>query len=866
MTEEKNVLNQYPRGNNVLKEPKPKTSFELFMEQLNEPLILILVAAAAISMLLREFADTAIILTVIIVDAVVGMIQERKAQKALCTLKELTIPYAWIERDGEPVKIAAKDLIVGDKVLLSAGCQVPADLRLVEVNNLKIEEAALTGESIPVEKNTGKANRAFMSTNVTYGRGKGIVIAIGMDTEIGRIANIMNNTQAESTPLQKKLAKLGKILSVVAIAICVLLFFIAIRQHRDVMEMLVMAISIAVAAVPEGLPAVVTIVLAISVSRLVKVNTIVKHLPSVETLGCVSVVCSDKTGTLTQNKMTVTKCYSNGRMVPPEQLKMHKDQHLLECMTLCNDAVLLPNKRVGDPTELALLDLARCHGLHRSELEQNMPRKEERSFDANRKMMTTLHQKAGKYISYTKGATQKILQNCTHVMLDGDVKVLTDVRLQEIEQEMRVLSSQSLRLLAFGMRHDIGSLCENNLIFIGFVGMMDPVRPEAKEAVQTFRDAGVTPIMITGDRSDTAFSIAKELNIAYDPKECISGTELGRLSEKEFTLRLSYLRVFAQVSPEHKVRIVNALKNSGEIVAMTGDGVNDAPSLKAADVGIAMGQNGTDVARNAADIVLIDDNFATIGKAIAQGRSIYENIKKAILFLISSNLGEIIVMMLAIIAGLKAPLKPSHILWVNLITDSLPALALGIDANSNKNLMKRKPRGGNESLFSGGGTGLTIFYGILIAGITLIAFLQLPLRVILDNGLPVTVFNFQGVLEDPVLLRRAQTYAFIVLGLSELFHAVGMKNVERSFFRTNPWSNKLMIIAVFCGFLLQIAVTRVPYLVDIFGTARLSIEEWIMLTVLSAMPLFAHELFVLSTIITEKRLFRRRPVKVQNTL
>jgi len=853
MAEKRNISNQNQRGNNVLEEAKQKTLLESFMEQLNDPLIFILFVAAAISMLLREFTDAAIIVTVIAVNAIVGVVQEGKAQKALESLKQLTSPHALVERNGEPAEILAKDLIVGDTVLLDAGRQVPADLQLVAASNLKIEEAALTGESVPVEKDTKKNFKAYMSTNVTYGRGKGVVTAIGMDTEIGRIAALLNDTETEMTPLQKRLADLGKILSAVSILLCAVLFGIAIWQKRNVMEMLVTAISLAVAAVPEGLAAVVTIVLAFSVSRMVKVNTIVKRLPSVETLGCVSVVCSDKTGTLTQNKMTVKTCYSNGRIVAADQLDPDLDRLLLEGFTLCNDGVLTESGRIGDPTELALLDLGGRYGLRRPILEQTMPRKAELSFDSERKMMTTLHQRSGKYISYTKGATQMLIKRCTHIMINRKIQVLNDAGRKEIEQAMKQLSSRALRLLALGMKQDISSPTESNLIFIGFVGMMDPVRPEAAEAVQVFKDAGVKTIMITGDRIDTAFAIAQELNIASDVKECMSGSEIESLSDREFTKRLEQLRVFAQVSPEHKVRIVNTLKQSGEIVAMTGDGVNDAPSLKAADVGIAMGMSGTDVAKNAADIVLTDDNFATIGKAIAQGRSIYENIRKSILFLLSSNFGEIIIMLAAISIGLKSPLKPSHILWVNLITDSLPALALGIDINDTKGFMKRKPRSKNESLFANGGAGLTLFYGVLIAFITFIAFLQMPVHVLADNGLPLTLANIQGVLEDPQLLSQAQTYAFTVLGLSELFHAVSMRSVETSFFRINHLSNKLMLCAFFVGFALQALVTEVPYFIQSFGTCQLSVQEWVMLTILSAMPLFAHEVLVLNTNITSKK-------------
>lgn len=832
------------RGNNILEEAKQKTPLQSFLEQLNDPLIFILFIAAAISMLLREFADTVIILAVIMLNAVIGVIQEGKARRALEALKKLSSPHALIKRDGMPVEIPAKDLIVGDTVYLDAGRQVPADIKLTVVSNLKIEEAALTGESLSVEKDIKDKNQAFMSTNVTYGRGEGVVIAIGMDTEIGKIARMINESQVEITPLQKRLADLGKILGIISIVLCAALFVIALLQQRNVMEMLLTAISLAVAAVPEGLPAVVTMVLAFSVSRMVKVNTIVKRLPSVETLGCVSVVCSDKTGTLTQNKMTVTACYTNGRICAVEDLDPARDRQLLEGFTLCNDGVIAEDNRVGDPTELALLDMGIKFQMHRPALERTIPRKDEIAFDSGRKMMTTLHKKGDTYVSYTKGSTEELLKRSAQILIDGKIEPFTKDRLADVDKSMRALSAKALRLLALGMKTGTAKPSEKELVFVGFVGMMDPVRPEAYEAVQTFKQAGIKTVMITGDRIDTAFAIAKDLKIANHESECMKGEEIESLTDEEFARAVRRMRVFAHVSPEHKVKIVNGLKDAGEIVAMTGDGVNDAPSLQAADVGIAMGMGGTDVAKNAADMVLTDDNFATIGKAVALGRSIYENIKKSILFLLSSNFGEIIIMLAAIAIGLSSPLRPSHILWVNLITDSLPALALGIDRNDTKNFMNQLPRPKKESLFAGGGASLTLFYGILIAFVTMTAFLQLPIGILRANHLEITTANLQMVLENPAILCQAQTYAFTVLGLSELFHAIGMRNVEKSFFKINHLSNKLMILAFFVGFGLQMLVTEVPYFIQSFGTCQLHIEEWIQLTILSAAPLLAHELLL----------------------
>ncbi|MCI8465273.1 MAG: cation-translocating P-type ATPase [Lachnospiraceae bacterium] len=832
---------------NVLAEEKKESVLARFLEQLNSPLIYILMVAAAVSALLKEYGDMAIILAVITLNSFVGVIQEGKAARALEALKKMSSPKALLKEGERISEVPAASLIPGDIVCLEAGRQVPADLLLKTAVNLKIEEAALTGESVPVSKDTGMHNRAYMSTNVTYGRGEGIVTAIGMETEIGKIAGMLQNTKTEKTPLQKRLADLGKVLSILSVILCVLLFLIAVCQRRNIPEMLITAISLAVAAVPEGLPAIVTMVLALSVSRMVKVHTIVKRLPSVETLGCVSVVCSDKTGTLTQNKMTVAACYTGGRICRPEDLKCDLDRHFLRGFVLCNDAeVLRPGGkepgRLGDPTELALLDMAAVHGLYRRELERSMPRRGEIPFDSERKLMTTLHADRGSRISYTKGSPDEVLSRCRFIWKEGRAVLLGRQEREEIGQVLKEFTGASLRVLAIAMYQDADAAVERDLVFVGMTGMSDPVRPEAAEAVAQFQRAGVKTVMITGDRIDTAFAIAKELCIANRTEECISGEELQGLSEEAFRKRLPWLRVFAHVAPEHKVRIVSAYKAAGEIVAMTGDGVNDAPSLKAADVGVAMGMAGTDVAKNAADLVLTDDNFATITKAIALGRGIYENIKKSVLFLLSSNFGEIITMLAAISLGLPSPLKPSHILWINLITDSLPALALGVDVNGNKNYMKRPPRPKNESLFAHGGLSCTILYGFLIAFISTVAFLQLPIGSLMRAGQPVTLGNLGRLMADNVFLGRCQTYAFTVLGISQLFHAIGMRDVETSLFRMNHFRNKLMILAVAVGILLQLLVTEIPYFIGVFGTCSLAFSEWLLLLVLSAMPLLAHEI------------------------
>lgn len=881
-------------GANVLKEGRRKTAAESFLEQLNDPLICVLLVAALISFLLKEISDAVIIVVVVLVNAAVGVIQEGKARRALDALKKLTSPKAVVKRSGKIREIPAAELVNGDLVLLEAGSQIPADLRLTQTWNLKIEESALTGESLPVSKDAAfqaaghlpagdRRNCAFMSTLVTGGRGEAIVAATGMETEIGRIASIISETPKEYTPLQKKLAELGKMLSIVSVLLCAALFGIAVLQQRNILEMLLTAISLAVAAVPEGLPAIVTIVLALSVSRMVKVHTIIRKLPSVETLGAVNVVCSDKTGTLTQNKMTVVRYYVNmeeqtkydrrlresytweGSGLPVRSSDMRRggkaahenaapfaSLEFFEGMVLCNDAVISGSEELGDPTELALLrfvqNLYEGGGLEGEKI--NFPRLREKAFDSERKMMTTLHRRestlGGKseYISYTKGAPEVVLSRCTQIKVNGKVESLTDGKRRQIQRTAALFSEQALRVLAVAMKEGEREISESGLTFLGMVGMLDPIRPEAKTAVGKFKQAGVRTVMITGDHIDTAFAIGREIGIVKRIGECMTGEELNRLSDLQLKEQLPKTSVFARVSPEHKVQIVRALKENGNIVAMTGDGVNDAPSLGIADIGIAMGLTGTDVAKNAADMILVDDNFATIEKAIEEGRSIYENIKKTVLFLLSSNFGEIITMFVAVLLGMSAPLKAGHILWINLITDSLPALALGVDKNDKEALMKRPPRKAKEGIFSNGGMACTVFYGCLIGAISLTAFLKLPWEILKAGGVEFTLENISLVFEGKEVLARAQTYAFTVLGMSQLFHAWGMKDVHTSVFSRKRDFNPLMAAAFALGFVLQAAVTEVPFLTAMFGTAALSWREWAALLVLAAFPVLAHEILV----------------------
>lgn len=847
-------------GRNALPESRKKSLIASFLEQLHDPLIYILLAASAISLLLDEISDTAIILAVVFINAVVGLIQEGKAQKALDSLKKLTSPHAIVIRDAKQKEIPASDLVPGDLVCLDAGCQVPADLRLTLSENLKAEESTLTGESVPVEKKAGfiassshdiplgdRLNMAYMSTIITYGRGQGIVTATGMDTQIGRIASLIQTNHDDTTPLQKKLGDLGKILSFLSILLCVLLFAIAVWQKRNIFEMLLTAISLAVAAVPEGLPAVVTICLALSVTRMVRVNTIIRRLPAVETLGSVNIVCSDKTGTLTQNRMTVSQCYVNQEVLGADSLHPSTHKEFLYAMTLCNDAVLNKSQSIGDPTELALLALSSKYGCDRPVLEKTLPRREELPFDSDRKMMSTFHRCGTQTVTYTKGAPDEVLSRCTTILLQGRTVPLTASLRRQIRRAQSEMSSQALRTLAFAMKTGKRSPSEQDLTFLGMVGMLDPARPEAADAVRRFRDAGVSTVMITGDHVDTAYAIASQLSIVSDRKACLSGSEMRSLSHDDFLKRLDYVRVFARISPEQKVQIVTGFREKGNVVAMTGDGVNDAPSLKAADIGISMGMNGTDVAKQASDMILTDDNFATIEKAIEEGRGVYENIKKTVIFLLSSNLGEILTMFIAVVLGLASPLKSSHILWINLITDSLPALALGIDRNDGKALMKCPPRPASENLFAHGALVCTIFYGILIAAISLAAFFTLPYLLLTREHLALTFSNLIAALQTGNVLQRSQTYAFTVLGMCQLFHAIGMRSVRTSFFRMKHLDNKLMIVACITGILLQFLVTEIPFFINAFGTVHLTFGEWSFLTVLSAFPLFAHEMLILCT-------------------
>lgn len=834
-------------GKNELNDKKPPSMAVRFFSQFMDPLIYVLLAAGVISVLLGEEQDAAIIAVVVFLNAAVGTAQEGKAQKALDSLKRMTKLHALVKRDGRILKLDSAELVPGDRVVINAGQQIPADLRLIQSENLKTQESALTGESVPVEKHAefladsgtplgDRKNMAYMTTFVTAGRGEGVVTATGMDTEIGMIAKLIHETPKEVTPLQKRLGELGTCLSILAVGLCGVLFLVAVLQKRDAAEMFLTAVSLAVAAVPEGLPAVVTIVLALSVSRMAKVNTIVRRLPSVETLGAVNVVCSDKTGTLTKNQMTV------------REMKGEREW-LFRAFLLCNDAKWGKGGVIGDPTEAAFLMFAdrscgRGKKKESERLRETWKRIGELPFDSGRKRMTTVNRNADQIISFTKGAPDLLLARCTEFLDETGIHDLTEKKRRWYEKQASMDSASGGRVLGAAMKYG-NDVSENSMIFLGTAVLEDPVRPEAAEAVREFSCAGITTVMITGDHKDTALAVAKKLQIADSLSQCMTGETLNRMDDAELSEKIQGIRVFARVSSDHKVRIVQAFKRTGGIVAMTGDGVNDAPSLKAADVGIAMGKNGTDVAKQAADIVLTDDNFATIREAVREGREIYANIKKTVIFLLSSNFGEIMTMFFAILFSLPSPLRASHILWINLITDSLPALALGTDICDGKELMKEKPRKQGESLFAHGGGLCTLFYGFLIALISLTAFLAVPVGLLVGADRYVTMDAIAEVLENPMVLAHCQTYAFTVLGLSQLFHAVGMRDVEKSVFRMNHVDNRLMILAAVLGFGLQAAVTEQPFLVEAFQTVRLTGAEWRRLLFLAAMPMFAHEIFIL---------------------
>lgn len=846
-------------GRNELKAAKPPTIWQRIFEQLREPMTIILLVAMIVSMILREYSDVVIIACVILINLTVGLVQQGKAERALSALQKMSSPTALVRRDGVVEEIPSVELVVGDWVELEAGRIIPADLRLVETADLSVEESALTGESVPVQKDAkadikedatlgDRINMGFMSTIVTYGRGAGVVAGTGKGTEIGKISTMIESKEEELTPLQKRLADLGKILGLGTVIICLLLFGIAYLQDRDMVEMLMTAISLAVAAVPEGLPAVVTIVLALGVQRMVKENSIVRRLPAVETLGAVSVVCTDKTGTLTQNVMSIRSVYQNQRLIPMGEAGVEANGDLIRGMVLCCDASVEEDHRIGDPTELALVDMGLLVGVRKPDLEKEYPRVNERPFDSGRKLMTTVHQADSGFVAYTKGAVDVLLNRCISIQSEGEQRSITDDDRKIILDAASQMSKQALRVLALAKRED-KEVEEESLIFVGLVGMMDPPRKEAKPAVERLRKAGVATVMITGDHRDTALAIARELGIAEREEQCMTGQEVEEVEAAELQSRVEKVRVFARVSPEHKVRIVEAFRATGKIVSMTGDGVNDAPSLKSADIGVAMGITGTDVAKNASDMILTDDNFTTIEKAVEEGRGIYHNIRKTVLFLLSSNLGEVVAMFTAIAVGLPAPLLAVHILWVNLVTDTLPALALGIDGKP-RGLMEKPPRDPKASLFADGGGMNIILYGCLIAIGTLSAF-YLVAKGVSPSLKIFEIRKMTEILSHPAYLMKAQTLAFSILALSQLMYATTMRDHAVSVFGSKLYQNRLMIFAILFGISAQVLVTEVPFFTQAFHTSPLSFKDWGIVIAVSLMPIAVHEIQIIG-----RRIFR----------
>lgn len=851
--EAKKRLEKY--GENKLAGKKQKTLIQLFFSQLNDILIYILVAAALISGFLGEVSDAIIIGIVILINAIVGVIQESKAEKALEALKELSTPKAVVKRDGSLKEIPSELVVPGDVIILDAGRYIPCDLRLVESANLKVEESALTGESVPVNKSSDlvlkdgetplgdQKNMAFMSTLVTYGRGIGIAVGTGMSTEIGKIAKMLDEDVDDQTPLQKKLEELGKFLGFGALGICAVMLAVGLLQGRDILTMFLTAISLAVAAIPEGLPAVVTIVLAMGVQKMIKENAIIRKLPAVETLGAVNIVCSDKTGTLTQNKMTVVKYYVNGTLQDVNKFNTENkaEELLLKNIILCNDATYSEDSKTGDPTEIALLEVGFNNSLYKDDLEKEHKRIDEIPFESDRKLMTTVNKFTDEFLVMTKGAIDNLLKICTKYYENGEIKDLTEDIKEKILKSSYDMSDDALRVLGSAFKtlpnsHVEIDALEKDLTFIGLVGMIDPPRLEVKDSIAMCKDSGIKTIMITGDHKKTAFAIAKELNIAEEESQVISGADLDKMSEDELKSTIDNLRVFARVSPEHKVKIVKAFKSKGNVVSMTGDGVNDAPSLKIADIGVAMGITGTDVAKGASDMVLTDDNFSTIIRAIEEGRNIFNNIKKSILFLISCNIGEIIALFFAILLGWKAPLEPIHILWVNLITDTLPALSLGIDPGD-PDVMKNKPRNPEDSLFKGSTLSL-ILNGILIGFLTLAAFV-IGARVFSGTKGLFPLFP-KNITEDA--LRHAQTMAFVVLSVSQLVHSLNMRNDKKSIFQIGFFTNRFLVISILIGIFLQDVIITVPFLANIFNVHDLTAKDWLFVSGLSIIPLILNEI------------------------
>ncbi|MBQ8764034.1 MAG: cation-translocating P-type ATPase [Clostridia bacterium] len=833
-------------GKNKLKEGKKKTTLQRILEQLSDPMIIILIVAAVISAITEWFeggsfhfvfpTDTVIIMVVVVINTILGVVQESKAEAAIEALQEMSAATSKVMRDGKLVSVRSEDLVIGDIVILEAGDAVPADCRIFESASMKIEEAALTGESVPVDKviailNGGdkgevplgdRKNMAYMGSTVVYGRGKAVVVGTGMDTEMGKIADAIAQAEEGQTPLQIKLAQLSKILTKLVLGICVVLFAYqmivsyvqtgAMPEITKILDSFMVAVSLAVAAIPEGLVAVVTIVLSIGVTNMSKKNAIIRKLTAVETLGCAQIICSDKTGTLTQNKMTVVDHYGDNEAL------------IAKAMALCCDAEIDENGEVtGEPTEAALVGYAYALKMHKNDLVANAPRIGEAPFDSGRKMMSTVHQTVDGIVQYTKGAPDELLKRCTHALINGEVVPFTEEVKAAILADNKRMADQALRVLAVAYRNYDSApadyapeALENNLIFIGLTGMIDPARPEVKAAIEECRSAGITPIMITGDHKDTAVAIAIQLGIIEDASSAITGAQLDEISDEDFAERVTEFRVYARVQPEHKTRIVNAWRARGMITAMTGDGVNDAPSIKSADIGVGMGITGTDVTKNVADMVLADDNFATIVAAVSEGRRIYDNIRKAIQFLLGSNLSEVLSIFTATILNFTI-LKPVHLLFINLVTDSIPALALGLE-KPERDIMQRKPRNSKEGVFAGG-MGFDVFYqGALVTILTLAAFF---IGEFLETG----HWQFTNIAD----CKEGMTMAFLTMSMCEIFHSFNMRSQRGSVIGMafgQKSHNIVLYGAMVASLLLTTAIIEIPFLAEMFEFVHLDAKAY----------------------------------------
>ena len=838
LTEEEVKIRQAKYGKNKLKDQKQESRIIKFIKQCNDVMIITLIIASIISAVIskmqgeNDYVDSIIIIGIVIFNALMGVIQEAKAEKSIEALKQMTPQITKVIRNGKTTEINAEDLVKGDIVILETGNFIPADCRIIESHNLKIEESSLTGEAEPSLKEANiickkdiplgdMKNMAFMASTVVNGTGKAIVTETGMETKVGQIANMIIEDEAPETPLQKKLGEVGKILGIACLAICIIIFIIGLIKKIEPIEMFMTAVGLAVAAIPEGLPAIVTIMLSIGVTKMAKRNSIIRKLPAVETLGSSNVICSDKTGTLTQNKMKVV------------EVKSKNPKFIITMATLCTDCEITvennQEKVIGEPTEKAIVEEGLHIGCNKKETEKIFQRINEIPFDSNRKMMTTIHRIGSKYRIICKGAPDVLLDKCTKEVLEiggsQDIKVKTLDKLK-IKNENEQMAHKALRVIAVAFK-DVtelpskidSSTIENNLTFVGLIGMIDPPREGVKEAVKTCKTAGIKTVMITGDHLETAKAIAKDLGILNNGEKAITGQELDKMTQEQLEKNIKEYSVFARVTPEHKVRIVKAWQRNGAVVAMTGDGVNDSPALKNANIGIAMGKNGTDVAKNAADIILTDDNFVTIVEAVKQGRNIYDNIKKAVHFLLSTNIGEIVTIFVGLILGLKSPLLAIQLLWINLVTDSLPAIALGLE-KPEKDIMQRKPIDSKKGIFANGLWNKIILEGTMIGVLTLVAF---------------SIGNKYYTLEV------ARTMAFLSIGFLELIHSINVKN-EKSIFETGLFENKYLVGSFVLGIFVQAIVVVVPAFAKVFEVVPLSLTQWIITIAISILPIPVIEL------------------------